>query len=129
MVIQAGALVDIEDFDDTGQVSLAGDLTASFTSSDLEISRIGDIVVIQGQVVPVTNWGSAMANSNLLTNVLDSQFWPSLSQVIICASSATASMVNFRVSIQSTGQIAVRCDTATHTGGVFIEHTYRGAPL
>lgn len=129
MAIQAGALIDIADFADTGQVSLTGDLAAGFTSSDFEVSRIGDIVMLQGQVTPTTNWGAAMANSNIMTNLLAAQFVPSISQVILCPSSATGAMINFRVSIQNGGQIAVRCDTATHTGGVFIDHVFRGAPV
>jgi hypothetical protein len=119
----------LRNFYDSGWNSLTGDLTASFTSTTFEVSRVDETVFIQGQVTPTTNWGAVMASSNIMTNLLDAQFCPTQSHIVISGSSATGAMVNFRVSIQSGGQIAVRCDTLNHTGGVFIDHTYRGAPL
>ena len=113
---------------DTGQVSLTGDLVGTVSSANFEVSRIGRTVFLQGSITPNTNWGAAMANTNLMATVLDPEFCPTQSHVLIAGSSATGAMVNFRVSLQSGGQIAVRCDTATHTGAVQIFHTYRGTP-
>jgi hypothetical protein len=111
---------------DTGQVDLTGDLVATVTSTTLEVSRVGETVYLQGSVAPNTNWGAVMANTNLMATVLDAQFRPTQSHVFIGASSATGAMVNFRVSLQSGGQIAIRCDTLNHTGSVFLNWTYRG---
>jgi len=119
----------LRNFRDSGWDSLNGDLAAAYTSSNFEVSRVDETVFIQGQVTPTGNWGAVMANNNIMSTVLDTQFRPIQSHVIISASSATGAMVNFRVSVQSGGQISVRCDTATHTGGVFIDHTYRGTAL
>lgn len=112
---------------DTGQVSLTGDLVATVSSANLEVSRVGETVFLQGSVTPNTNWGAVMANTNLMNTLLSAEFRPSQSHIVIAGSSATGAMVNFRLSIQSSGQIAVRCDTLNHTGSVFIDHTYRGA--
>lgn len=109
--------------------SLTGSLAAGFTSANFTVSRHEETVFLQGQVTPNTNWGAAMANNNIMGTVLPAQYRPSISHVTIMASSATGAMVNFRVSIQDNGQIAVRCDTATHTGGVFINYAFRGVPL
>lgn len=119
----------LRNFRDSGWDSLNSDLAAGFSSSNFEVSRVDETVFLQGQVTPSTNWGAVMASSNIMGTVLDTQFRPTQSHIIISGSSATGAMVNFRVAIQSGGQIAVRCDTLNHTGSVFIDHTYRGAAL
>lgn len=119
----------LRNFRDSGWDSLNADLAAAYTSSNFEVSRVDETVFIQGQVTPTGNWGAVMANNNIMSTLLDTQFRPSISHVTINASSATGAMVNFRVSVQNSGQIGVRCDTATHTGGVFINYAYRGVAL
>lgn len=119
----------LRNFRDSGWDSLNADLAAGFSSSNFRVSRVDETVFIEGQVTPTTNWGGAMAANNIMGTVLDAQFRPAISHITINASSAFGAMVNFRVAIQSSGQIQVRCDTATHTGDVYINYAYRGVAL
>lgn len=131
MTLAAGGLVDFGDFPDTGPVSMSSALETGFTSSSLEVRRIGDMVTWQGTIAPTTNWGTANTTNNTVLAVGDitAEFCPSQNQVFITPTNAATVATVFRVAITTTGSMAIRCDTSTHTSAVYVCVTYPGAAL
>jgi hypothetical protein len=120
MAIRAGALIDVADFADGGWVTLT--LLAGFAGT-LAARRRGDQVTVRGLVTPSTNWG-AVGTDNTICNSVPSDLIPPTPFVGIMASSAAApAMTIFRVGSNG-ASIGVRCGTATHTGGVYINYDY-----
>lgn len=129
MGLQAGALVDVADFADTGQVDLSPFLNAGFTASSLNVSRTGQTVFLEGEVTPAANWGAANSNQLIISGGIAAQFLPLTNRLYVMPTAAGTAATIFRVQITTSGTLAVRCDTATHVSAVSLSLVYRGAPL
>lgn len=122
MAIAAGALIDVADYADTGWVAVPA--AAGFTSA-LEVRRIGHLVMLRGTLGTTTDWGAAGSlQQAIAAGGVPAQFRSPITMSILGASGATAAATWFRVAIQSSGGIQVRCSTATHTNTVSVNHTY-----
>jgi len=130
MVIQAGALIDVANFRTIGPTGLAGLLESGFTASTLDVTRIGETVFWEGAITPSTNWGAANAlNTPLAVGDIPAEFVPDATIIFIQPSMTGTATTIFRVAVQPTGELQVRCNTATFTGAVHLSMTYRGASL
>jgi hypothetical protein len=130
MVLMAGAKVNVGDFGDSGQVSLAGALAAGFTSAALDVSRVGDTVFWEGTIAPTTNWGAANTLNTPIANLgVPAAFLGLASKIFIVASVGGTAATVFRVSVTSGGSLQVRCSTASYVDAVHLSMVYRGAPL
>lgn len=107
---------------DTGWVSVPA--AAGFTSS-LQVRRIGHSVTSRGALVPNVDWGAAnSAQQPVAAGGIPAQFRSPFTLTVLGPSGALVATTVFRVLIQSSGGIQVRCSTAAHTGSVNINHTY-----
>jgi hypothetical protein len=94
------------------------------------VSRVGQTVFWDGIVTPATDWGAANTLHLLLNGDVPLEYRPAASSPLWTQPSAggTAS-VQVRVGVSSAGNLQIRCNTASNTGGVYLSMVYRGAPL
>lgn len=107
---------------DTGWVAVPP--AAGFTSA-LSVRRIGHSVTLRGSLSPTTDWGAAnSAQQPVAAGGVPTQFRPTVTLTILGPSGALVATTVFRLLLQPTGGIQVRCSTAAHTGSVNVNHTY-----
>lgn len=131
MTLRAGALIDIADFGDTGQVDLSGIMNTGYGSVAFEGSRVGSVVFLSGEISPSGgSWGTANSNSVAVpSGGLPGALRPLVRWRTIQPAAAGTVASIFRVDIQTDGRIDVRCSSDAYTGNVRMELVYRGAAL
>lgn len=106
---------------DTGWVAVPA--AAGFTSS-LEVRKVGGKIEYRGSLLPNTDWGVAnSAQQPVAAGGVPVGFRPPISLLYIGASGATVATTVFRVAIQSSGGIQVRCSTGGSTNSVSVNES------
>ncbi len=107
---------------DTGWITPT--VAAGFTST-LKLRKIGSRVTVKGLITPTTNWGAINASNVVVaTGGITSDFVPPENLAFTLTGSTTAAFVVFRVAWQTSGQVSIRCDTATSNSGVYVNFDY-----
>lgn len=107
---------------DTGWVAVPA--AAGFTSA-LNVRRIGHHVTLRGTLSPSVDWGAAnSAQQPVAAGGVPLEFRSPFSLNIVGATGALTAATVFRVIVQSSGGIQVRCSTAAHTNSCSVNFTY-----